>query len=282
MEGIKRKELLNHRGKKSNEAAIQMFENAVAIDPSLASAYAGLAEAYSHMYEWYDGDALWLGRVIETNQKALNLDPTSLEARFGIAVVYFHQKRFTEAKRLFEGILEENSEFYEACIRLGMILEISKDFDSALEYYRRASNVKPYDDDPWMHLNRIYRRMGLDESAEEAARKVIEVTSRKLETNLDDLIVMSRLAEAYAQFGAKEEAYATLKAVFETDPTDGLTLYNCACAYALMGEKNRAFVLLRSAFESGFKAVTNWARTDAAFHSFRDDPEFKQVIAELG
>lgn len=275
------KELLNHRGKKNNEAAIQMFENAVSIDPGLASAYAGLAEAYSYMFEWYDGSTSWLAKVIEMNEKALALDPTSIEARFGIAMVYFHQKRFTEAKRILEDILQENSQFYLACMRLGMISETSSDFDSALKYYRRASDLKPYEDDPWMHLNRVYHRMGLDESAEEASTKVIEVTSRKLEASLDDLIVMSRLAEAYAQFGAKEEAHATLKAVFEIGPTDGLTFYNCSCAYALLGDKNTAFVLLRRAFESGFKAVTNSAKADAAFDSLRNDPEFKQLIGEL-
>jgi hypothetical protein len=36
-------------------------------------------------------------------------------------------------------------------------------------------------------------------AAEEAALKVIEITSRKLEASLDDIIVMSRLVEAYAR-----------------------------------------------------------------------------------
>jgi len=275
-------ELLHRRGRRNNDAAIHMFENAISIDPGLASAYAGLAEAYSYMYEWYDGHASWLGKGIEMNQKALTLDPTSTDARFGIAVIYFHQKRLKEAKRILEGIFQENPQFHPACMRLGMISEILGDMDSALQYYRRASDLKPYDDDPWMHLDRIYRRKGLLESAEEAARKVIEVTSKKLEASLDDLIVMSRLAEAYARFGAREEAYATLKAVLELDQTDGLALYNCSCAYALLGEKNKALVSLRRAFESGFKAVMNTARTDDAFDSLREDPEFSQLIADLG
>jgi serine/threonine protein kinase/tetratricopeptide (TPR) repeat protein len=275
-------ELLHRRGRRNNDAAIQMFENAVAIDPTLASAYAGLAEAYSYMYEWYDGDATWLAKGIEMNQKALTLDPTSTEARFGIAVVYFHQKRLKEARRILEGIFHENSQFYPACMRLGMISEISGDLDSALQYFRRASGLKPYEDDPWMHMDRIYRRKGLHESAEEAAQKVIEVTSKKLEASLDDLIVMSRLAQAYARFGAREEAYATLKAVLELDQTDGLALYNCSCAYALLGEKNKALVSLRSAFESGFKAVMNTAKTEDAFNALRDDPEFRHLMADSG
>ncbi len=47
---------------------------------------------------------------------------------------------------------------------------------------------------------------------------------------------MSRLAEAYARFGSREEANATLKRVLELEPNDGLAVYNCSCAYALLGE----------------------------------------------
>lgn len=275
------RDLLSRQGKKNSELAIQMFENSLSIDPRFASAYAGLGEAYSNMYEWYDGSPAWLGKAIEMNQKALSLDPSSIEARFGIAMVYFHQRRFTDSKRTLEGILQENSDFYDAHFRLGMILESSGDLDSARTYYERASVLKPYDEDPWMRLDGIYRKTGDSQSADEAARKVIEIASRKLEVSRDDLIVMSRLAEAYARFGLKEESYATLRRVFEIDPTDGLALYNCSCAYALLGEKHEALVCLRRAIESGFRAVANRTKTDPDLVALRNDQEFMRLIAEF-
>jgi len=275
------RELLNRRGRSNNEAAIQMFENAVALDPDFASPYAGLAEAYAYMYEWYDGVSLWLGKAIEMNQKALSLDPTSQEAQLGIAMVYFYQKRFKDAKRTLEHVIQKNPQYYPAHLLFGMVSEVSNDLDTALLYCRRAAELKPHDEEPWIHLDQIHRAMGNLKGAEEAAMKVIEITSRKLEASLEDIIVMSRLAKAYARFGAKEEAYATLKRVFEIDTTDGLALFNCSCAYALLGEKNMAFVSLRRAFEAGFRAVALWAKTDTAFASFSDDSEFKQLLVEL-
>ena len=97
----------------------------------------------------------------------------------------------------------------------------------------------------------IHRKLGDVKAAEEAALKVIEVTSRKLEASLDDIIVMSRLAEAYARFGSAEEAHATLKRVFELEPNDGLAVYNCSCAYALLGETGPA-VIVASCFREWF------------------------------
>ena len=129
-------------------------------------------------------------------------------------MVYFNQRRFAESKRAIEEILKENAEFYPGYLRLGMIAELSGDLDSALNYYRRAAELKPYDEDAWKFLAEIHRELGNVVAAEEAALKVIEITSRKLEASLDDVIVMSRLAEAYARFGSREEANATLETSF--------------------------------------------------------------------
>ncbi|HJT30005.1 MAG TPA: protein kinase [Pyrinomonadaceae bacterium] len=275
------RELLYLKGKRNTDSAIKMFEAAVAIDPEFASAYAGLAEAYSTMYEWYDGSSTWLSKAIEANQKALELEPTSLDAKFGIATVYFNQRRFSESKRAIEELLKENADFYPGHLRLGIIAELSNDLEGARKHYRRAAELKPYDEDAWMFLAGAYRKLGNAASADKAAIKVIEITSRKLEASLDDIIVMSRLAEAYARFGSREETTATLRRVLELEPNDGLAVYNCSCAYALLEEKDAALLLLRRAFESGFRTVAHWARTDSAFDPIRDDEDFQKLLTEL-
>jgi serine/threonine protein kinase/Flp pilus assembly protein TadD len=275
------RELLYLKGRRNTEGAIEMFENAAAIDPGFASSYAGLAEACSSMYEWYDGNSTWLSKAIEMNQKALALEPSSLDAKFGIAMVYFHHGRFAESKRSLEEILEENSEFFPAYLRLGLIAERYSDLEGARKYYRRAAELKPYDEDPWRFLVGVQRKLGNVQSAEDAALKVVEIASRKLEASVDDVIVMSRLAEAYARFGSREEANATLRRVLELELNDGLAVYNCACAYALLGDTSGSLILLRRAFDNGFRTVAHWARTDSAFDAMRGDREFQQLIAEL-
>jgi serine/threonine protein kinase/cytochrome c-type biogenesis protein CcmH/NrfG len=275
------RELLYLKGRRNTEKAIEMFQNAAAIDPEFASSYAGIAEAYSAMYEWYDGNSSWLTKAIDMNQKALALEPSSLEAQFGIAMVYFHHRRFAESKRVIEEILKENSEFYPGYLRLGMLAELTNDLDGALKHYQRATGLKPYDEDAWIYLADVYRKLSNVDAAEKAGLKVIEITSRKLEASLDDIIVMSRLAEAYARFGSREEANATLRRVLELEPNDGLAVYNCSCAYALLGEKQGSLILLRRAFESGFRTVAHWARTDSAFDGMRGDEDFQRLLKEL-
>jgi adenylate cyclase len=275
------REFLYLKGKRNTDSAITMFENAVAIDPEFASAYAGLAEAYSTMYEWYDGASTWLSKAIEANQKALELEPASLDAKFGIATVYFNQRRFAESQRAIEELLKESPDFYPGHLRLGIIAELSNDMEGARKHYRRAAELKPYDEDGWIFLAGAYRKLGNTAAADKVALKVIEITSRKLEASLDDIIVMSRLAEAYARFGSPEETTATLKRVLELEPNDGLAVYNCSCAYALLGDKKASLILLRRAFESGFRTVAHWARADSSFDRIRDDEEFQKLLTEL-
>ena len=275
------RELLSLKGRRNTEQAIRMFENAAALDPAFAAPYAGLADAYSSMYEWYDGNSEWLSKAIDMNQQALTRDPTSLKAKFGIAMVYYHQRRYAESKRSLEAILQENSDFFPAYLRLAMIAEQAQDLPAALANYRRAAELKPYHEDPWVFLVDVHRKLGNVAAAEEAALKVIEITSRKLEASHDDIIVMSRLAEAYARFGSREEANATLKRVLELEPNDGLALYNCACTYALLDDSHGSLILLRRAYDSGFRTVGHWAKTDSAFETLHNDQEFQRTVAEL-
>jgi len=276
------REYLARRGKKNTEMAIRMFENALEIDRAFASAFAGLAEACTYMYEWYDGAASWLGRAIEMNQKALERDPGSVEARFGIAMVYYHQGRFGEAKRTLNAVLESDPRHALAHLRLGMIAERTADLKEALSQYQAAAELRPHEDDPWRLMAALHQKLGNDEAAQTAAINVIEITSRKLEASLEDVVLMSRLAEAYARFGGKVETHATIRRVLELDPTDGQALYHCAGAHALLGELSPALMLLRRSYESGFRAVANAASADSDFDSINSHPEFRRLVAQLG
>ena len=153
-------------------------------------------------------------------------------------MVYFHHRRFAESKRSLEEILKENSEFYPGYLtarndrgtveRSRRRVEILSSRGGVEALRRRRVDVSRRD------LSKAVRRSKRPRSAE---LKVVEITSRKLEASLDDIIVMSRLAEAYARFGSTEEANATLKRVLELKPNDGLAVYNCSCAYALLGRE---------------------------------------------
>jgi non-specific serine/threonine protein kinase len=276
------RDLLYRRGKKNNEAAIQMFENALSIDPKFVAALGALAEAYSYMFSWYDGRQLWLGKTIDVSQRALAIDPNSIAAQFSTGTVYLHQKQFGEARRTWEKVIRQDPDFYDAYRWLGIASDIAGEYDAALAYYDQCARLKPFSEEPWMHIDMTQRRKGNTEASDEAQKKLIEVGSRKLEVNPDDAVAMSRMVTPLSHFGDGARAFAMLQRIIEIDSTDGLLQYNCACSYAMMGKKTEALACLKNAFASGYKNVSEWVKMDPDLISLHDDPEYHALIKEIG
>lgn len=275
-------EFLSRRGQKDRQTAIQMFEHALSIDPNFSLAYVALAEAYSFNYLVYGGDRSCLEKMMEMNEKALSLDPDLIEAQFGMGMVYFHQKRFAVAKRNFEKVLESKNDYYQACWWLGLTSVVLEDYDSAIKYFKSAAVIKPYSEEPWHFLEQSFRRMGKLKAAKEAADKVIEVGTRKLEANPKDVAALSRLAVTYAIIGENNKALEAVRRVMEIDPNDGVGLYNCAGAYACLGMKEEALKYLEKASEAGWWKLSEWIQNDPSLESIRDDPEFQQILSKHG
>lgn len=276
------RDFLFRRGRKNTETAIQMFQNALALDPNFSSAYSAIAEACSYMFAWYDGDQRWLGKTIENNQKALDLDPQSVEAQFGIGSVYFHQKKFSDAKRVWEKVIAQKPDFYDAYRWLGALADIAGEYDAAILYYEQCARLKPYSEEPWMHTYMTYLRKNDQRSCDQAMRKMLDVGNKKIDLNPDDIITLSRIAGAYAHFGETENAHSILKRVIELDPTDGLAQYNCACTYAVLGDRKDALKCLKNAIRSGYRNMIEWVKADPDLSTLQHDPEFIALVREMG
>lgn len=275
-------EFLLRRGKQNIDTAIQMFEHALSIDPNFTLAYVGLAEAYSFNYVAYDGDRAWVDKMMEISETALNLDPDLIEAQVCIGIVYFHQKRFKEAERNFEKVIQSKNDFYPAFYWLGITSVILNDYESAIKYFKCASAIKPYSEEPLNFLRETFLRKGDLKAANEEGNKTIRLVLRKLEVNPNDFIALSRLALTYANMGEKEKALDAVKRVININPNDGMAVYNCASSYAFLGMKKDAHILLKKALEVGFIHLADWMLNDPNFDPIRDDSDFQELLSNYG
>lgn len=274
-------EFLLRKGRNNNDAAIQMFEHALAIDPDFSLGYLGLAEAYTYNHLFYGGGRVWLDKMMEMNEKALRLDPDSIEAQFGIGLVYFMERRFAECTECFRKVISIKSDFYPAYFFLGIVSGILEDDNVAVECFKKCVAIKPYSEEPWHFLEMSYRRAGNLEAAEEAGRRVIELGTRKVEINPMDITALARTGIAYAVFGENQKAVDAAERALEIDPTDGVTLYNCACIYSVIGEKDKALMYLEKGLEHGFMNIIDWAKdVDPCLRPIRNDPQFEAIIAK--
>jgi non-specific serine/threonine protein kinase len=273
-------EFLLQKGKQNNDTAIKMFEHAISIDSNFPLAYAGLAEAYSYNFTFYDGNRSWLEKTMEMNEKALDLDPDLIEAQIGIGLVYFLQRRLEEATHHLEKVLKIKKDLYIAIFWLGIIYFCLEDYDTAVEYQERAAVIKPYSEEPWHHLSMIFQKKGDLKLAKEAGEKMIELGLGKLEVNPEDCVVLSRMALTYAVIGNKNNALKAVKRVIDLQPCDGLALYNCGATYAWLNKKEEAFSYLNAACEKGFMNLIHWFKKDPFIESIREDPKFREILSK--
>jgi serine/threonine protein kinase/Flp pilus assembly protein TadD len=273
-------EFLIKRGKKNFDAAIQMFEHALTIDPTFSLAYMSIAEAHYFCYV-YDGDRSHLDKMIQMKEKLLHLDPESIEAHCITAMVSFYQKHFEEAKRLFEGVIGLRDDFYLAYYWLGLTTVILGDYQSGITYFKKAAAMKPYSEEPVNFLRETYLRAGDRKAADQAAAETIERVQRKLEVDPEDFIALSRMAAAYASLGDEAKAVDTIRKVMEIDPDDAIAFYNCAGAYAVLGKKKEALAVMEKVLGYGFFHLMEWIAGDPHLESIRDDPQYQELIAKV-
>ena len=215
------------------------------------------------------------------NEKALSLDPDLIEAQYGIGMVYFHQKRFSQAKNIFEKVIHKKNDFYPVQLWLAWTLMILGDFDGAITHCKSMAAMRPYSEEPWHFIEQSLMNKGDGKSARKAGDKVIELTLRKLEVNPKDLLAMSRMAISYGQRGESGKTLEAITKIVEIDPHDGMALYNCAGAYAGIGKREEALTCLKSSLEKGTMNVIEWIESDPNLDPIRDDPRFREILSKF-
>jgi tetratricopeptide (TPR) repeat protein len=112
-------ELFSHFDETANDAAIDAFKQAIAIDARFALLHARLARAYSQRGFRFGGAAFWLDSAIEEAERAARLDPTLGMASKALGYAYYAK-----------GWWQRSTEAYQHALALGAF-----DTDLPLNYY---------------------------------------------------------------------------------------------------------------------------------------------------
>lgn len=158
-------------------SAIAAFRAALAEDPELAAAYAGLAEAYflnrsgpekgQNAQERYDS-------TLAFARRAIDLDPQLADAYVQLANAHYFIKDYNEpAYDLFRVALRLNPNHVRALLGLGITNEQADREVEALENTRRAAMLDPNAHEAWRHLAMRLFHLGFFEQAEPAFRRGI-------------------------------------------------------------------------------------------------------------
>lgn len=303
--------------KEDTEAAIKVLEEAIAIDPELAGAYAQLARAYNTLAFKFSSNAA-AKQLHEDAEvailKALTIDPDLAEAHFARGLILWTKRKgfpHEQAIRSYKRSLELDPNEDEAHHQLSMVYSHIGLVDEARVSVRNALDLNPN--------NTMARfRSGLYKTYQGKFNDAI-ATFKTIPRDVSPLLVERSTADALVQLGKLDEADAivdrylseypqdeggsltSVKSVIlakkgkEADAEDAIkravdigtgfghfhhTAHNIAAAYAAMHKPDLAVRWLENAAEDGFPNLT-YFEIDPNLDSLRDHSAFVEFIARL-
>jgi serine/threonine protein kinase/tetratricopeptide (TPR) repeat protein len=258
------------------EFALQMFENAVAMDPSFALAYAACANACAMFYCNYSRESIWVERAREASGKAVGLRWDLPEVQVSQAWVLYATELHDEAVRMVRKAIERKKDcegaYYLLCRALfsaGRYQEVMEVMDAALEVGGEDYNV-------YVPIANSLGALGKKEEYRNLQLRRLAAVENHLKQVPEDARARILMATDYAELGRVEDAIRELNLAITLRANEASILYNAACTFALLARKADAMDTLKKAWEAGFKDAT-WARHDPDLATLHGEPEFEQM-----
>jgi adenylate cyclase len=261
--------------------AIQMYEQAIALDPKYAMAHAGLADAYSFLYRYSNALPANLEHAERSSRKAVELDPDSPEAHAARGTALVLGKRYADAEKHFETAILLNPNLYESFYFYGRACMASGNVEKAARLFTQAAEANPADYQSLAFLSQAYEVMGRPEAARQTLAKSMAILEQHLSMNPDDSRALGFGAVNLAEIGDRERAIAWTERALDAAGGEAFIQYNSACTYAVLGDADRALDLLEKAVELGW-GDRAWIEHDSDLASLRNHPRFVGLMQRMG
>jgi TolB-like protein/DNA-binding winged helix-turn-helix (wHTH) protein/Flp pilus assembly protein TadD len=300
---------LNKRKGEDLKKAIANFQQAVAIDPNYALAYAGLAECYN-MGMWYIPlePRVAIAKSKAAALKAIALDDGIAEAHEALAAAYSLDWDWTNTRKEQERAIEINPSYAQAYHAYSLYLNIQKEPDDAIAEVKHAQELDPlslpiltdvgmaycfahrYDEavaaykkaielDPTYavahaDLADAYWRMGMYDEALKAYETAIGLAGRTPS-------YVCSLGLIYASAGRRAEAQKMLDELNQMSEQRYVPPALKAMLYAAFGQRDQAFSLLEEARAEHSPQLMNLL-VEQGFDPLRPDPRFADLLRRVG
>ncbi len=259
--------------------AQEMFKRAVEIDPEYASAYAGLADAHSWLYEWEGSKDSDLAAAEKNSSKALSLAPNLAESHTARAFVLSLGCNYDEAEKEYEEAIRLNPNFFDAYYFYARASFANGQIEKSVELFRKAADLRKEDFQSMLLLSQSLGVLGKKVEEKETLLEGIRRARKQIEVNPDDRRALSLGSGNLFDIGEKEEAFRWINRALELYPEDAGVLINAVCLYA-KSDKEKALNFLEKAVAKGF-GKRDWIEHDPDYDPLRNEPRFQTLLKKL-
>ena len=262
--------------KQDLEFALQMFENAVALDPGFATAYAAIANICAQHYYRHGHDPIWMERAKNASEKAIALAPQLPEASVARAWVLYAAGQHEDAVRVVRHAIQRKPDCEGAYFLLGRALFSAGRYQEIADIAETAIQSAGEDYNIYVPIMNAMSALGKTEAVRNLSQQRIQALEAHLRQVPEDARARTQLAVQYAGGGRVDDAVREINLAMLLRPNEATVLYNAACSFCLVNMKTEALDALRKAWEAGFKDAV-WARRDPDLALLHGDPEFERL-----
>jgi serine/threonine-protein kinase len=228
--------LQNYDKPENIQAAIQVFNRALQLDPGYALAYAGRGDAHWQMY-LNTADPRWIAETKQDCSRALELSPRLSAAHVCFGQLYKGTGSYQEAAKEFESVVASDPTDDQAHRELAEAYALLGKPEQAEATDRRAIQLRP-------HYWAGYNWLGVFFYTRSRYREAAEMFEQVVALAPDNERGLFNLGQAYIDQGRYSEAIAILQRSVDLRPT-ALGFTDLGNAYFYL----RQFSLATSAYE---------------------------------
>jgi serine/threonine protein kinase/tetratricopeptide (TPR) repeat protein len=277
---LRGRQYFHHFRRKSLEFARQMFNRAIEIDPDYARAHAGVADACSLLYKYFDAREANLRQADAASLKAIELEPDLGEAHVARAIALSMAHHYDEAAAEFDTALKLDPKLFEASYWYGRMHLTQGHFEDAVRLLERAGALRPDDYQIPGFLAQALNSLGRQDEGIAQFRRQTRLVDEHLELNPDDPRACVLGAIAHATLKDEERSVSFAERAIAADPDDPMLLYNVACNYAQLGRNSDALVALEQAVDRGY-GDKSWMEHDSDLDALRSEPRYQALLQRM-
>jgi serine/threonine protein kinase/Flp pilus assembly protein TadD len=268
----------NYTRQQNLDFALQMYEQAIKLDPQFALAYAGVANVCGLMHEFREQSPKWIEKGMAACDRASAIDPNLAEVAAARARVFYAGGKYDDAIRYAQLAIERRPDCEYAYNTLGRAYFASGRFEEVVAIAERAFEANGDDYNTYLPFRNAYGRLGRVKDFEKVEERLLAVLRQQLEQVPEDVRARILMAVELASMGDADESERHLMMAIALRPSDTNVLYNAACAYGVLKKKQEALDTLKKAIECGYGNL-EWIKQDPDLLLLRDDPEFQKLVS---
>ncbi|MEO8215512.1 MAG: protein kinase [Acidobacteriota bacterium] len=273
---LRAKSYERRRTRQDLEFALQVYENAIALDPNFALAHAGIANVCTLYYFDYGRSEKWMQRAMAAAERARELGQGQPEVLMAEAWIRYKEGRHDEAQELVGRAIAQKPDCEGAYYLLGRSLFSVGKYQELVDMAERALEAAGDDYNVFVPIMNTLAAMGKEEQHRNIRQRAILTLEGQIMKVPEDARARSLLASYYAELNRPEDAKREMQFAVTLRPNDPTLYYNCACTYTKLLMKSEALESLKRASEAGYKD-TEWVRRDPDLEALHGDPEFERL-----